>query len=388
MAVAVEDRQILESLRQGTPLPSELAAQILSPSFADAIVGPIKAVRRVRGVGRAGVREFYWLTGRPGSGKTQALTEFIKQLPQLEGDGKYALATLRVDQEIEAATSGALPYGIVRHALGGQALPEVSKVAANLLRGSEVESTVRESVVFGVDVIAGAAGLPAASLFADKGLRKVISWVKATGPYVRSKLRGRWDGQPEALELLVEWVRYVLRPSIESRSRFEQHLLRLSTTGELFGLFCNLLESANYTTLVVVLDEVTPSSLRGVKALWDRPLGDSGGRDYFLNLIVLLAAPDQIREDAARDAVLARRICATPNGHITLPGAVVGAAEADDDFAHAVRVVSDILKKAAYLQRKDGRSGLAQLRLEMSQSSPITWQTLWRGVIDQLAVLS
>lgn len=386
--MAVEDRQILEALRQGTPLPSELAAQIVSPSFAETIVEPMKAVRRVRGVGLAGVREFYWLTGRPGTGKTQALTEFIKQLPQLEGDGKYALATLRVDQEIEAATSGALPYGIVKHALTGQALPEVSKVAAGLLRGSEAESNLRESVVFGVDVIAGAAGLPAASLFADKGLRKVISWVKATGPYVRSKLRGRWDGHPEALELLVEWVRYVLRPSRETRTRFEQHLLRLSTTGELFGVFCNLLESANYTTLVVVLDEVTPSSLRGLKALWDRPLGDTGGRDYLLNLIVLLAAPDQIRQDAEQDAVLARRICATPNGHIKLTGALVGAAETDDDFAHAVKAVSDVLKRAPYLQRKDGRGGLSQLRLEMSQSSPLTWQTLWRGVIDQLATLS
>jgi hypothetical protein len=314
------------------------------------------------------------------------LTQFVGQLPQVEGDGKYAVTTLQVDQEVEAA-SGGLAYGIVRRALAGQTVPDIAKVATGLLRGRDDESAVRELVTFGIDVIAGAAGLPAPSLFANVGFRKVISWVKATGPYVRSKLREHWQGQPEALELLVEWVRYVLRPTLANRARFEQLLLQLSTQGDLFGLFCRLLEHAGYSTLVIVLDEVTPSALRGVKALWDRPIGDSSGRDYALNLIVLIAASDAVRLHAEQDEVLRRRLCETPNGHFRLHGATIGSAEEDDDFAHAVRIVSEVLRRAPYLQRRDGRVSLPQLRYDLTQKSPVTWQQLWRGVVDRMAQL-
>ena len=386
--MALEERQILESLREGAPLPAAQAKDILSPSFAAAIIAPTSAVVRARGLGLIRLREFYWLTGRPGSGKTQALTQFVAQLPRLEGAGKYAFAALQIDQEGEAAISGGLAYSIVRHALAGEAVPEIGAVATKILRGSDVDSTVRESVGFGVDVIAGAAGLPPASLFASVGVRKLISWVRATGPYVRAKLRERWAGQPEALELLVEWVRYVLRPNSTNRARFEQVLLRLSGQADLFGLFCRLLESAGYSTLVIVLDEVNPSSLRGVKALWDRPVADKGSHTYSLNLVVVLAAQDDVRTYAERDEVLCRRLCATDDGHFHLPGAIVQNMDSDDDFAHVARVVREILTEAPYLQRRDGEQHLGRLRQVLSSSSPVTWQRLWKEVIDQLARLS
>jgi hypothetical protein len=382
-----KEQEILVSLGAGAPLPPEHAKGILNDTLDKATIAPINAVRRARAKGAVMLREVYWLTGRPGCGKTQALNLLVDKLQNLDGVGKYAVTRVALDQERSATTSGGLAYSIVRHALAGQSIPEIHSVAARILKRSGSDKKISETVGFGVDVLAGLAGLPPASLFAAAGFRKVISLFKMTGPYVRSKLQEKWSGQPQILELLHAWVLYVLKPSSNNRDGYEQVLLRLSGQPDFFGLFCTLLQAADYSTLVIVLDEVTESSLRGIKTLWDPPVMGSSSNSSKLNLVLIIAAPKSVYENAKADQMLARRLCATQDGFFLLEGANITYAQSNDDFEHAVKVIKEILRTAPYLSHPDGDQGLAQLRGELAKQSPVIWQVLWNAVINQLVDL-
>jgi hypothetical protein len=383
-----EALEVLLSLRAGQALTPDKASKVLSVSADEAIRAATNGVRRSR-YRAVGETQVYWLTGSPGSGKTQALTQFVAQLPNLGGTDKFAFASVQLDQELQATTSGDLAHAIVSHTLAGHRLGGVEDVVSMTTKATNVDSETAEYVAFGIDVIGSLLQLPPTSLIAKSGVRRIISWAKRTRPYIRSKLRQKYGNKPQALELLTLWVEYIHKPNSERRASFERFLRSFSTGSELFGMFRDLLQSAGYSTLVVVLDEVTVSTLRGIKAIWDRPVTEKGSLASRLNLVFLLATTNDIYEHAERDQVFCRRLCDTDDGRFNLDGAIVkDDKDANDDFAHAVQAVDSLLKgPAEFLRRKNGEKGLNRARADLASNSPMMWQTLWKKVIDQLVEL-
>jgi hypothetical protein len=95
----VSPQKLLEALAAGQPITGAEGLLVLSPTFAEAIASASKAVKRARGLMPSGVREVYWITGRPGNGKTQSLRQFALELLKIKGAGKYAHAYLDFDKE-------------------------------------------------------------------------------------------------------------------------------------------------------------------------------------------------------------------------------------------------------------------------------------------------
>lgn len=377
---------LLEALRVGAPISGEEGVRILNPGFANAISPAARAVVRARGLMPSRVREVYWITGRPGNGKTQSLHQFIYQLPKLEGAGKYAFAALNFDREPEARRLEALVPALVRHSLAGGLITEVHEVSQHILQGSAADETAKESISFGIDILSQLAGLPAISLFATAGLKQLLGIIRAREWYIKKKLSKKWSANPQLLELLNGWVRYVLSPTPDREEEFTDILRRLNNTGNLFDLFCFALAQARYSTLVLVFDEVDAGSLTSLKPLWDVPDHYSGFY-HELNLVFVISAKENVRERAEDDEALRRRFCSTIEGHHQLTGPRINAL-GNDDFDHVVKKVEELLNDAHYLRRAGfNQQVLTELRRELSEQAVISWQILWERVINVMVSL-
>jgi hypothetical protein len=163
-------------------------------------------------------------------------------------------------------------------------------------------------------------------------------------------------------------------------------LTRLATQGSLFDTFCFALQKANYSTLVLALDEVDSAALDSLKPLWDPP-DPSSPLHHDLNIVLVIAAKQNVRERAEGNEALKRRFCRTLDGHYHLAGPRLDKS-GNDDFKHVVDKVESLLQRASALRRKGltpERRELQELRDKLDKSTDPSWQMLWEGVIRTLA---
>jgi hypothetical protein len=254
------------------------------------------------------------------------------------------------------------------------------------LKGSSADETVKTSVGFGVDVVTGLAGMPSPALFATAGVKRLLSTIRAREWYVKKKLREKWSSNPQLLELLNSWIRYILSPTPDRENELTGTLGRLNANGVLFDLFCFALEKAGYSALVLAFDELNETTLLSIKQLWDRP-DRNGDRPYHeLNLILVISATDAVRAHAEADDALRRRFCATEDGHYQLAGPHFDNS-GNDDFDHVVRKVRELRAGAPNLWRIEDKQELSDLHAELSARDDVTWQVLWSRVIGLMTDL-
>jgi hypothetical protein len=235
-------------------------------------------------------------------------------------------------------------------------------------------------------------GVPGLSLFVGSGVNHLLKLVKLQEWYIKRKLRETWPSNPELLDLLTSWVRYVLKPTRDRDDEFVRTLRRLADSGHLFDLFCFILQQANYTTLVLLFDELDSVALNELKPFWDPPRREES---YYneLNLVMFLSAHKSAWGAANSDPALKRRFCNTPNGHCYLSGPQIGLSEnEDDDFKYIVNKVRQLLKDAPQLKRPDSdkvkvEDELKLLSAKLENASNLTWHTLWSQVIRVLTTL-
>ncbi|MDQ3917128.1 MAG: hypothetical protein M3348_01380 [Acidobacteriota bacterium] len=384
--MVTESRTILESLRAGSPINGDEGQQILSERLNEAIRAATRAVERARGLLPSRIREAYWITGKPGNGKTQSLNQLAYSLPNLKGAGKYAYAILNFDKEPEARRPEGIVPSVVRHTLAANVIKQVQEVRDVILKGSAADETVKTSVGFGIDVVTGLAGMPSPALFATAGIKKAFSALRGREWYVKRQLRKKWSSNPQLLELLNSWIRYILSPTPDRENEFSTTLRRLTTTGILFDLFCFALEKAGYSALVLAFDEVNEATLSSIKPLWDRP-DRNGDRPYHeLNMILVISSTDSVRAYAEADEALRRRFCATDDGLYLLNGPHFNTS-GEDDFDHVVKKVRELRAAAPNLLKREDKQEMSDLRAELSARNDVTWQVLWSRVISLMTDL-
>lgn len=384
--MVTEARTILESLRAGSPINGDEGQQILSERFSEAIRAATRAAERARSLMPSRIREAYWITGRPGNGKTQSLNQFSHSLPNLKGAGKYAYAILNFDREPEARRPEGIAPSVVRHTLAANVIGEVQEVRDAILKGSSADETVKSSVGLMIDVTTGLAGMPSPALFATAGVGWLLSYIRGRERYVKKKLRERWSKNPQLLELLNSWIRYILSPTPDRENELTDTLGRLNTNGVLFDLFCFALEKAGYSALILAFDELNETTLLSIKQLWDLP-DSKGDRPYHeLNLIMVISATDAVRAHAGNDYALSRRFCATVDGHYHLEGPHFDAF-GNDDFDHVVKKVRELRAGAPNLLRIEDKQELSDLHAELLARDDVTWQVLWNRVIGLMTDL-
>jgi hypothetical protein len=383
--------ELLEALRSGDPVNGDEGARILHSDYSDAINNAHNEVRRACARGPDRIRRAYWITGKPGNGKTQSLRQFRHRLPELKGSGKYAIASVEFDKEPAARRPQALAPSIVRHSLSGTVGSEVEHVRDRILRGSPADETMKKSVAFGIDVISGVVGIPSLSLFIGGPMRRIYSYVRGREGYIKRQLRKTWSSNTQLLELLTGWMRYVLEPTKAEREReFSSILTRLAANGDLFDLYCFALEEADYDVLILSLDEVDGVALDSLKPLWDRP-ERGGDRPYHeLNLILVIAAKEGVREEGEGDDALHRRFYSTEGGHFELPGPPINYQSGNDAVDYVVEQVEALLSDAPYLRRGnsrgDGHLTSEHLRTTLPKED-ITWHDLWQHAINKMVNL-
>lgn len=377
---------LLKALYGGQPIPGEECHRLLSPGAANALADVARAVSEARSQVASGTRVTFWITGRPGDGKTQSLRQLIYVLPQADRAGKYALAAIDLDKELDARRSGLVPAVVRKFVFAGIAVGGLAEARTAATQGQSADTENAESVAFGADVLASLSGVPPVALLASRGFRLLLKWVRVQGWYIRSRLRKRWPSNPQVVEFLGAWADYVLAPTRPGHVEFEDYLRRLASTDRLFSLFGYALQNSDYTTLVLACDEVTGDALKSLKMLWDPPVDPDRAVEHRLNLVFVLAAPDWVYQDAMSDAALKRRFCDPPCGRSQLPGPNF---KTPDDFDHVVQKVDELLRDAVHLRKKSvPKADLDDLRDELSRSKRhVTWQELWREVIQRMANL-
>ncbi|MCK4600077.1 hypothetical protein KAU37_09705 [Candidatus Bipolaricaulota bacterium] len=386
----VDARKLLKALRDGQPIPSKEGEAYLHPKVNSAIDPALRAVEKALGLNPSRTHDVFWITGDPGKGKTQSLWQFMLRVQSLGASGKSVLAHLKLDDDSATRTLPGVVSALVTTCLADGLKAEIEDVRKAILRGSQVDPVVKQTVSFGIDLASGLTGIPSPSLFAVAGIRKFLTWRRRRERHIRRKLGERWSSDPDFLSLLCAWVGYLLRPTREMKQKFKTTLRQLQEPARLFRMFCYALEQAEYSTLIVVLDEVDKEALAALKTLWDP--SDSERNEYYndLNQVFILASLEEVWMAAQGDRKLERRLCRTEHGHGRLEEVEINPNSTMDDVTYVVEKVSSILSTTSYLRRQgvDLQNEIVQLRHELSVAGGVTWQDIWERVIDLMADLS
>lgn len=385
--MALEPRKILEALKSGQPISGEEGMSILTPACGQAIGPHTRAVVRSRGINASRRRETYWITGRSGNGKSQALQQFMFQLPLLEGASKYSHVFIDFDNKPSARGPEGLIPAIVRNALATGQMVEVNTVCERIVKSTPTEEAVRGTLAFGIDVISAIAQAPPSSLFVAQGMRRLLLTWRMRTRYIIKKLKERIPSEPNLLLLLSKWVSYLLNPTLDKEKSYSQIIDDLGTKGVLFHMFCFLLENAGYSTLVLAFDEVDRVALKSLKDLWNPPKKENNPYFHNLSIIFIFSAQPEIWEHASNDISLCRRFCETNDGYYILKGPSIHDSP-PDDLSHIEDKVNWLISQSPNLSRQmtdDLRSQLAILREKLKSKNNLTWHELWRSVIDLLA---
>lgn len=375
-------RKLLKALHSGQPISGEKGANWLAPSYKRAIAPIIKDIEKAR-QGSGLIKDVFWVTGKPGNGKTQTIRQLIHLLRQQSAATKFAYVHIDLDQKSAARKSETLIPTIVRSILSSGTVDGVKSVSEHIISDTPVSNSAKESLVFSIDFLSELAGIPPISLFIGFSLNRLLSFYKTREKYIKSIIAKKWGSNPELLELLTAWIRYTLKPNLERDDEFSSLLRRFSSRGELLDLFCFVLEKANYSTLVLILDEVDMVSIESLKPIWDPSLSEP----YETNIIFVLSAQESVVSEVKKDKALERRFCKTEYGHIQLAGPNIQE-YGEDDLQHIISCVDSLLDDVPQLRNFDVEPEdlLSILRDKHIDKSP-TWQDVWRDVISELADL-
>jgi len=374
-------RELIAALRTGMPVSAETGMRLLTPAACEAIRPALVKVSALRGAA-VGERATFWITGRPGNGKTQCLIKFQEGLRKLAGSEKHAYVHIRFDQEREIGRQAGL-HITLHFPFTGVAVGNIDNAREDARRLSRVFNSVAvDALALGIDAVSRAAGCPIPFAIGTKHvLRKAIGSDYFQRKFVRRKLQERWPSNPAAVDFAVHWASYLAAPTPAQRAKFRDCINSHGPVS--FDLLCTILAQGGYTTLVVILDETGLDALKGLKPLWDGP-ADGQNASHKLNLVFVLACPDTERQLVQENESLSRRFCEADGGHPPLRGPKVVSGE-NDDLEHAFSKVEELLSQDASIRRRsvtpDDRD---RLRQSLASYPNLTWQVLWKRVIDLL----
>ena len=380
--------RLIRALYTGLPINGKDGQELLSEASNQAISAAAAAVDRMRGRVANGEQIAFWITGQPGNGKTQSLKQLIHQLPSTPGAGKYALAAIDFDKEPDARTRYGLVPAVVRQCVfAGTVIGGVQQVRDAATKGQATDPTRVEAIAFGIDVVASLSSMPPVAFVASKGLQSFMRWVRRHRRHIHRQLEKRWPSNPQLVEFLSLWTRYLLEPTPEIEKDFSAHLTQLARQNQLFDIFAYALQQSGYTTLVLVFDEVTADAVASLKILRDPQLNVANALDQSLNLVYILAAREAVLNETKADPALSRRFCDPPNGSSSLVGPRIDTADSKDDFRHVAEKVQELINEANHLRKPWTPVELGALRQRLSAQANVTWQVLWREVIGLMARL-
>jgi len=379
-------RRILEALKTGQPIGGEAGSLLLSPRYKRAIAPIIKSVHEAQQNGPVGMREVFWVSGQPGNGKTQTLRQLIHEIRSRQGSSKFAFVFIDLDQKPEARNGDSLTPTIVRSTLSSKVVDEVERISSKI---NEANPTTDESLSVGIDVIAELAQVPALNLFLKHSVPRIMQFFRSREIFIKNTLRKKWGNYPELLELLSSWLKYTLKPTPKLSEDFDSTLKELASHGVLFTLYEFALRKAQFTSLVLILDEVENVTIDSLKPIWDpRWHPNEIEASQGMNLIFVLSAQDQVMEEVSNDAALYRRFFNTQNGNIQLLGPEVRD-HGNDDIEHIVFTLDKLLSEYPEYRKKTETAledVIIELRSEFRNRSA-TWQELWRAAIEKMTDL-
>jgi|GEM_PF-3646258 len=374
-------RELITALRTGMPISADAGMKLLTPAACDAIR---PALARVSALRATPVREraTFWITGRPGNGKTQCLIKLQEGLCTSTGSEKHAHVHIRFDQEREFGRQPGLHITLCFPFMG-VAVGAIEKARQDADRLSRVFNSVTvDALALGIDAVSRAAGCPIPfAIGTTHVLRRASGLDYVARNLVRRKLHQRWPSNPAMVDFAMHWASYLMNPTPAQRAKFRDCINSHGPVS--FELLCTILAEGGYTTLVVILDETRFDAIQGLKALWDGPFHEQKP-SHRLNLVFVLACPDSERQRVLEDPSLLRRFCETDGGHSPLGGPRVKSGE-NDDIEHAFRRVEELLDQdASILRRSMTADDRDRLRRSLASCPNLTWQVLWQRVIDLL----
>lgn len=373
-------RELITALRIGMPVSAEAGIRLLTPAACEAIQPALARVSDLR-VMPLRDRATFWITGHPGNGKTQCLIKLQEGLRKLPGSEKHASVHIRFDQEREIGRQAGL-HITLHFPFAGVAVGEIGNArdAAHQLSRA-FQSVAVDALALGLDAVFRSAGIPIPLATGAKHvLRKATGWEYVQRKIVRRKLQNRWPLNPALVDFAMHWASYLMTPTPAQRARFRDCINSHGPSS--FDLLCSILEQGGYTTLVVILDETRFDAIEGLKALMDGPVRDQNP-SHKLNLVFVLACPDSERQRVLENPSLSRRFCATDGGHSLLRGPSVESGGNNNDLEHAFKSVEELLNQdASILRRSVTANDRDRLRQTLVSFPNLTWQVLWKRVID------
>lgn len=380
-------RKLLEALGSGQPVGGEEASNLFNPTYSLTIAPILREIDDAIGHGLSKKRKVFWVKGRPGNGKTQTLRRLTHKLQNLTGTSKFAYVFIDLDKNPAARKGETLVPTIVRTTLSSSIIEDVKTVRTRIIEGNPTPESAEETLAFSIDLIADLAGIPAFSLFLGFGIKRILSWFRTREGFIKNILAQTWGSNPELLELLTIWLRYIIQPDRERDEEFNTLLRRLASQGDLFGLYAFVLEKAKYPTLILILDELDLVTIDSLKPLWDPPDPTSDKLQHEINIIMILSAQEDVVESVRKDEALERRFLRTESGKVELNGPKVNK-DGRDDLDHVLGVVTKLLAESPELAKTGVNVEEVEKKLrEMFLNTEPTWQTLWQEVIKELADL-
>lgn len=366
---------ILRSLNAGKVISGSAATHAFGRSVEDPIHAALRFIfKNQQPIDGGAIRQTFWITGQPGNGKSQSLNHFIHLLPKLDSQKKYAVSYFDLGQRSDAKRHDGIALAIVRKLLlEGIGVPGLKERWIDAIQNKPFRGQGNvENLAFAADCLCILTGTsPSAfTISVNRFYRALQTLLPCRRWRIKAKIAEKYCNNPEMVSLLNAWTDYFLNPS-KYESDLVAVLSRLNDRGSLFNLFCSAMHDSGYTTLVLVFDEVTDDAVAGFKKIWDLK-ADSNP----INIVFLLASPNDVWERIDANQSFQRRFCVSPNLRVEIPAPDV------TECRQAVEKIESLLSIVPHLRRLPA-PGAAEV-VSAFEDGCCNRQRMWHIVIDKL----
>jgi hypothetical protein len=256
-------------------------------------------------------------------------------------------------------------------------------------RGNEVQQGI---VTIGLDFVQTLSHfkLPGSGIFAKSG----FEWAERRWSVRRGRLEGLIRelplNNPEAIELMIRWIRYSVLPSEKTWRTLDDYVQRLAKVGKLFSALSDILIASRYASMIILIDQVEnllgpPTLTNHLIRLYDDIRPNKTAK--LLNVFFVFAGTSDVSELSSEEGYggFGRRfldplLCETIDVPLANPDISGGQ---DDDINRIVSLMSSLRTKfdGIPIPRLDD-ARVTSIRNHLRSQRTVSWPMLWRSVLS------
>ncbi len=396
---------ILNRLEGGLPLGNLDAFGIIRQDPSNLLPLVKSLVNRSREEGCTSQRATVWVVAPRGGGKTETLGLLERELlveDHMGNDRKSIAVSVDLKRFRQATTGPGLQAEIFMNATAtssSQFKQRIDELAAHLVEDTKSDAVRENMIALGLDVALSLVKVsaPGLSLLGTGIFSYIWRSFRLRDGNIQKLLRARGVVSPDAVSLLIKWIRYSVQPSRENWQKLEEVFDPLAERDSLFPILCETLQATGYTTITLLIDEAdhlvgARQLTQAFERLWDPPK-ESDTYQYQINIIFVLAGTHKIDllDDEEHYGGFTRRFLGTRavrSRQCRLrPPTVESTLNNFDDCGHAINKVRELIQRLVGFDAPtfspEQELKLRERLIALADSEELSWHALWAAVIEE-----